>query len=167
MKIGLAYDLKDEVSSQCKADDALEEYDSVETIDGISTVKLGGGKQFLSNIVNTSVDFVFNISEGRGTFRSREAQVPCVLELLDIPYTGADPQCLAICLDKPLVKRIVRTEGIVTPEWQIVENNDSIKNIIWEKISFPLILKPAYEGSSKGIRFTSIVKNREETIKKV
>ena len=174
MKIGLAYDLKDEVSSQCKTDDALEEYDSIETIEGIagvlqslghSTVKLGGGRQFLHNISNTTVDFVFNISEGRGTFRSRDAQVPSILELLDIPYTGADPQCLAICLDKPLVKRIVKSYGIITPKWQIVESIESIRNIAWKDMSYPLILKPAYEGSSKGIRFTSIVNNKEETIK--
>jgi len=37
------------------------------------------------------VDIVFNIAEGRGTYRSREAQVPSILEMLDIPYVGFGP----------------------------------------------------------------------------
>ena len=110
MNIGLSYDLKEAVSlGKEQPEDALEEYDSSETVDalksaieakGHSVVKLGGGREFLKHILQEKVDFVFNISEGLGSYRSREAQVPSVLEMLDIPYSGADPQCLAVCLDK-------------------------------------------------------------------
>ena len=109
MKIGLSYDLKEEVTlDQEHPEDALEEYDSLETVDNIaasleylghSVVKLSGGRKFLTNILQSDVDFVFNISEGRGNYRSREAQIPAILEMLDIPYSGSDPQCLAISLD--------------------------------------------------------------------
>ena len=117
MIVGLAYDLKEKIAfEQDFPEDALEEYDSPETVDslarifklnGFSVVKLGGGKEFINNILSSQVDIVFNISEGLGNYRSREAQVPAVLEMLNVPYVGSDPLCLAVCLDKPLTKKIL------------------------------------------------------------
>ncbi len=74
---------------------------------GHEVVRLGGGREFLENVLASKVDFVFNIAEGRGTFRSREGQVPSILEMLGIPYTFSDPLTLGISLDKPLTKRMV------------------------------------------------------------
>lgn len=172
MKIGLAYDLKEDFRiSQSQAEDALEEYDSRETVEAIaaaltarghSVVKLGGGRTFLTNIQRESVDLVFNIAEGRGTGRSREAQVPCILEMLDIPYSGSDPQCLAICLDKPLTKKLVAMAGLPTPKWQMVTSREQLDIIDWDDFPFPAFLKPAYEGSSKGIRLGSRVRSIKE-----
>jgi D-alanine-D-alanine ligase len=162
MKIGLAYDLKEAVHSELDCpDDALEEYDSLETIEAIaaaiaaeghSVVRLGGGREFLTNILQNNVDFVFNIAEGLGNYRSREAQVPSILEMLETPYSGADPQCLAICLDKPLTKSLVAMAGVRTPQWQVLNNTEQLREIIWDDFPLPAFVKPAYEGSSKGIR---------------
>ena len=171
MRIGLSYDLKTSVNKHTGVDDALEEYDSPETIDvitnafqekGHSVIKLGGGPQLLENIRREQVDIVFNIAEGRGNYRSREAQVPSILEMLDIPYTGSDPECLSITLDKPLTKQLVAAEGIATPEWIVVSTKDELDRVDWGGFSFPAIVKPAFEGSSKGIRLTSIVNNIQE-----
>jgi D-alanine-D-alanine ligase len=167
MRIGLAYDLKETVPiEQGGSDDALEEYDSSETVElisealesrGHSVVRLGGGSVFLANIRNQDVDIVFNIAEGRGSYRSREAQIPSILEMLDIRYTGSDPQCLAICLDKPITKKLVAADGISTPKWLVITSGEELRQTSWEKLHFPAIIKPAYEGSSKGIRLTSLV----------
>ena len=168
MRIGLAYDLKTSVAGHQAVDDSLEEYDSPETVEiiagsfekkGHRVVKLGGGVQFLDNIRREEVDIVFNISEGRGSFRSREAQVPSVLEMLNIPYTGSDPLCLAVCLDKPLTKQLVAAAGIPTPRWLLVEDELERGRIDWQGFPFPAIVKPSFEGSSKGIRLTSLVEN--------
>jgi D-alanine-D-alanine ligase len=168
MRIGLSYDLKEAfLGSQGQPEDALEEYDSGETVEalkkaiesqGHSVVKLGGGKQFLQNILSEQVDFVFNISEGLGSYRSREAQVPSVLEMLDIPYSGADPQCLAVCLDKALTKKIVSWEGIKTPRWRTIGPAE-LASADWNSWSYPAFVKPVWEGSSKGIRLKSLVKD--------
>ncbi len=173
MKIGLAYDLKEAViSTPGCPEDALEEYDSPETVEAIATaletlehsvVKLGGGREFITNILQNNIDFAFNISEGLGNHRSREAQVPAVLEMLDIPYSGSDPQCLAICLDKPLTKRLVATAGIRTPRWQLVTDYRQLKEIPLDEFPLPAFVKPAYEGSSKGIRLGS----RAETVAQI
>ena len=166
MQIGLSYDLKEAIPrEQDCLDDAFEEYDSSETVElvsaalrakGHSVVRLGGGSQFLDNIRRERVDIVFNIAEGRGNYRSREAQVPSVLEMLNIPYTGSDPQCLATCLDKPVTKKLVAADGISTPRWLVIANEQELSQVAWGGFPFPAMIKPAYEGSSKGIRLTSL-----------
>jgi D-alanine-D-alanine ligase len=165
MRIGLSYDLKTEVEGRLAVDDALEEYDSPETLalisaalesEGHQVVRLGGGTLFLDNIRRETVDIVFNIAEGRGNYRSREAQVPAVLEMLDIPYTGSDPQTLTVCLDKPVTKKLVAAEGISTPRWLVINDKAELEQAPWEQFNFPVIVKPACEGSSKGIRLTSL-----------
>ncbi len=176
MRIGLSFDLKAAITEHRTVEDALEEYDSPETVAIISAaleagghqvVRLGGGAQFLDNIRGEPVDIVFNIAEGRGSYRSREAQVPAVLEMLDIPYTGSDPQCLAICLDKPVTKKLVALAGVTTPGWLLITNEQELERASWGNISFPVIIKPAYEGSSKGIRLTSLARNISEAEEEV
>jgi D-alanine-D-alanine ligase len=123
---------------------------------------LGGGRDFLSKILHNKVEFVFNIAEGRGTYRSREAQVPSILEMLNIPYSGSDPQCLTICLDKPLTKKLVASEGVSTPTWRVINDRQELREIDCCHFPFPAIVKPAYEGSSKGIRLTSLVEDAKQ-----
>jgi D-alanine-D-alanine ligase len=172
MRIGLSYDIKGSVRLQgTQPEDALEEYDSPETVNGIAaaieslghaTVRLGGGQEFLRQVVEERVDLVFNISEGLGTYRGREAQVPSVLEMLGIPYSGSDPLSLAVSLDKALTKRLVGIAGVTTPEWRCISNIEELEAQSWEGFPFPAFVKPAYEGSSKGIRLSSKVENEHD-----
>jgi D-alanine-D-alanine ligase len=171
MLIGLSYDLKEDMRAINNLEDSLEEYDTPETVEliagslrasGHTVIMLGGGRGFLDNIRLHKVDLVFNIAEGHGNYHSREAQVPAILEMLDIPYTGSDPLCLATCLDKPLAKKLVALERIPTPEWFLIESKDELKDIYWQGYRFPLIIKPAHEGSSKGIRLGSVVENSKQ-----
>lgn len=165
MKIGLAYDLKDDIETgQDIPEDALEEYDSLEVVNALSsslralghkTIKLGGGRQFLQKVLEAKADFVFNIAEGRGNLRSREAQVPAILEMLNIPYSGSDPQTLAITLDKPLTKQLVSAAGVPTPSWLLISSKEALRVLTDKDFPLPAFIKPAYEGSSKGIRLTS------------
>ena len=165
MRVGLAYDLKTTITGHHDVDDALEEYDSPETVEiitgalesrGYEVIKLGGGVQFLDNIRRVNVDIVFNIAEGRGNYRSREAQIPAILEMLDIPYTGSDPQCLSVSLDKAITKKLAASEGVITPKWLTVSDESEIVQTPWEQFRYPVIIKPGREGSSKGIRLTSL-----------
>jgi len=167
MRIGLAYDLKQDIEAgQDIAEDALEEYDSIKVVRAIAgclrvlghrTVYLGGGRKFLENILKARVDFVFNIAEGRGNLRSREAQVPAILEMLNIPYTGSDPLTLSVTLDKPLAKQIVGSAGVSTPPWVTVKSAGDVDKLSRKDMPLPAFVKPAFEGSSKGIRLTSRV----------
>ena len=172
MRIGLAFDLKTAVeAAPGLSDDGSEEYDSQETIDSLAselerlghqTVLLGGGQTFLQEIRANKVDLVFNIAEGRGCYRAREAQVPGVLEMLGIPYVGSDPLTLALCLDKPLTKQIALSGGVVTPRYQVIESIDDLLHFRDSDISFPVIVKPAFEGSSKGVHQHSRVDHLDQ-----
>jgi len=180
LRIGLAYDLKQSVPlGTGHPEDALEEYDSPETIAslaaaieslGHAVVKLGGGREFIKNVLREKVALVFNIAEGLGNYRSREAQVPAILEMLGIPYSGSDPQCLAICLDKPLTKKLVAMAGIPTPKWRVIENSQQLREIFWSDFPVPAFVKPAHEGSSMGISAGSKIEDASrlvETISKM
>ena len=177
MRIGLTYDLKERVPEpQGRPEDALEEYDSMETVEAIAkaiegrghaAVRLGGGRDFLNRILAEKVDLVFNIAEGLGNFRSREAQVPSVLEMLGVPYSGSDPLCLALTLEKPLAKRLVSFAGVATPKWMVIRDAAQLAEADWGVFPLPAFAKPAHEGSSKGIRVTSRLKSTPQIVEAV
>lgn len=169
MKIGLSYDIKEQAAhTRGLPDDAFEEYDSPETVEalaaairskGHTVLKLGGGSAFIQNVGREKPDLVFNIAEGLGNYRSREAQVPSVLEMLDIPYSGSDPLTLAVCLEKGLTKQLVAAAGVATPKWCVINSLSELEGTDWGKFPFPAFAKPAHEGSSKGIRNASRVED--------
>lgn len=103
-------------------------------------------------------DIVFNIAEGlRGP--SREAQVPAMLEMLDIPYTGSDPLTLGICLDKSRAKEILSYYKIPTAPFVVIHTMDELRT---SSLPLPAIVKPLHEGSSKGIFNASVVRTKAE-----
>lgn len=173
MRIGITYDLKNDGSSNGLVragapDDLQEEFDSPVTIEAIASVlrglghdvvKLGDGRELLERLLADPPDFVFNFAEGQGVGRSREARVPAVLEMLGIPYTGSDPLTLAVTLDKASAKRLVRPE--VSVPWDVLIPADEDPRPLLDSLagscSFPVIVKPAWEGSSKGIRNKCLV----------
>ena len=163
MNIGIAYDLKSDFEQPRPGDgpdDALEEYDSPVTVDAIERVlaslghrvtRLGGGRQFITAVLETPPDLVFNIAEGRGS-RSREAHVPAVCEMLGIDCTHSDPLTMALALDKAMAKRVVASAGVATPRFAVVERASDLDAL---DLEYPLFAKPLFEGSSMGIRRNS------------
>jgi len=171
MKIGITYNLREEVNTsryvEGSSDDAYEEFDSSSTVEAIGkvlsghghqVVDIGFGREALERLLSEKIDFVFNIAEGYFG-RSREAHIPAILEMLGIPYSGPDPLTASMTLDKVTAKRVAAQAGVMTPShmifwpWQEVD---------YRKMKFPLILKPAWEGSSKGIRHSSRIQNPDE-----
>ncbi|MFC2094277.1 ATP-grasp domain-containing protein [Bacteroidota bacterium] len=103
-------------------------------------------------------DIVFNIAEGFNNL-SRESQIPAMLDMLNIPYTGSDALTLGICLDKARTKEILSYYKIPNANFIIVDKNKPLSN---HSIEFPSIVKPVSEGSSKGIFNSSIARNYDE-----
>jgi len=103
-------------------------------------------------------DIVFNIAEGFYGV-SREAQIPAILEMLQIPYTGSDPLTLGICLDKSRVKEILSFYSIPTSEFVVISSLSEINTV---PNTFPKIVKPLHEGSSKGIYNSSVVSSHHK-----
>ena len=107
-------------------------------------------------------DLVFNIAEGlHGA--SREAQIPAMLDMLGIPYTGSDPVTLGICLDKRRTKEILSCHRIATPRFAVVSSLSDIP----ARLRYPLIVKPTLEGSSKGVTDKALVHDRKALVRQV
>ena len=160
MRVGLTYDLRSEYLEMGYGKEETAELDKEDTIDAIEgePKALGYETERIGNLFSLTKllargktwDIVFNIAEGfKG--RNRESQVPAMLELLDIPYTGSDPATLSLALDKALAKKIVRQHGILTPDFFIMNTG---KERLPKDLAFPLIVKPVAEGSSKGVHAT-------------
>jgi len=101
------------------------------------------------------IDAVLNLcDEGLGNEASKELHVPALLEALNIPYSGGDPQCLAYCYDKSLVRGIASEMDIPVPEAFIVSPEQV--TFISLPIAFPVIVKPNFGDSSIGITAGSV-----------
>ncbi|MBU0502315.1 MAG: ATP-grasp domain-containing protein, partial [Candidatus Margulisbacteria bacterium] len=96
--------------------------------------------------------------------RSREAHIPALLEMLHVPHSGPDPFTAALSLDKISAKKLAAYAGATTPAHYVVLPD---KEINLQVVRFPVIVKPAYEGSSIGIRQDSKVFNLPELEKKI
>jgi D-alanine-D-alanine ligase len=169
MRIGITYNLKDGLTPDAILDsESVEEFDTPQTIDaicgifeknGYEAVKLGGGINIIEKIKKERVDFVFNIAEGRFG-RNRESHIPSILEMLEIPYSGSDPLTLGLTLDKIMTKKIAAQTGIPTAKYKVVKKIEDLTNID-KRLCYPLITKPAWEGSSKGIYNSSKVSDKD------
>jgi D-alanine-D-alanine ligase len=181
MRIGIAFDLKPQSPPPPGApDDFFEEFDSPTTVRAIGevlrrrghqVVELGNGRPLLEALLSNPPDIVFNIAEGQGTSRSREARVPAVCEMLGIPYTGSDPLTLAVALDKDVCRRMVEDADVLVPEGMVIsfphEHYDGdfaeFPGLVQESgLQLPLIAKPVCEGSSKGIRSKCLIEKHED-----
>lgn len=185
MKIALVYNvrhLKPSLTNKKAQEEA--EFDSQETIDGIKKALEKKGHQVF--LVETTVqaygklkklkgkiDIVFNYSEGVAG-QDREAQIPAMLESLQIPYTGSRPLTSAILLDKARTKETMAFNKLPTSPWKLIRNTDLRKNSLDKLVKtalknnglkFPIFVKPNLEGSSKGIFNDSVVSDFKSLLK--
>ena len=181
MRIGIAYTLKPADPHPAGApDDLNEEFDSPATIRAIgdairqmghTPVELGDGRDLLHKLLADPPDLVFNLAEGLGTSRNREARVPAVCEMLGIPHTGSDVLTLALCLDKDMCRRVVQDADVHVPDGILITfekggydgDYHEFPGLVSETgLSVPLIAKPVCEGSSKGIRSKCLIDKLED-----
>jgi len=173
-RIGFTYDLKTDYSPQAGlAEDALAELDREETIAAVVSAFSSGGhevkrighvRNLLAQIDGLGVDIVFNICEGL-VGRNRESEVPAVLDLYKIPFVGSDALTLGLTLDKVMAKKAFLADGVPTPKYFVADAKTKLTNM--DSMKFPFIVKPRYEGSSKGISESSIVSDKKALKKQV
>ncbi len=152
-------------SDEPPPNDAFAECDSDETISAVAAalrtrhevIPFEADQDAYLRLRETRPDLVFNISE-RLTGPNREAHIPTLCEILELPCTGSDPLTLSLCLDKSRAKEILSYHGVPNPEFWIVEPGASVP----VGIKLPAIVKPLFEGSSKGIKNNSFVATAEE-----
>ena len=157
--------------SDDRSDDRYAEWDTPETIEAVRAALaevhrvtlIEADENFYDAVRHARPDIVFNIAEGLNGV-SREAQVPAMLDMLRIPYSGSDPLTLALCLDKSRTKEILSHYRVPTARFRVVDSMTEIGGI---GLGFPMMVKPLHEGSSKGIFDSSLVRDQKELAKAV
>jgi len=99
-------------------------------------------------------DLVLNLCESVGGDARGEMAIPCLLDLLGVPYSGSGPLALGLALHKDKAKELLVGRGVPTPPFQIVERLSSLEELT---LPFPLIVKPSREDASVGVDFDSVV----------
>ncbi|WP_437781916.1 D-alanine--D-alanine ligase family protein [Sorangium sp. So ce1097] len=155
MRIALTHNLKITGSAE------EAEFDSPETIAAIAgaleragheveRIEVSGpASRVLARLEALQPDLIFNTAEGHKG-KTREAFYPSLFDELGIPYTGSDAYALNVALDKSLTKRVLASYGVATPRARLV-NRTTLDSGALDDVSFPVIVKPNFEGSSKGI----------------
>ena len=168
-KVAVLANIKDEKVAKPEGvpPDAFADFDHVETIDAIraaletdghQTVFIQADADLPYSLRDEKPDICFNIAEGLGG-DAREAQIPALLEMLKIPYTGSRVLTNAISLDKTLTKRIWRDRRLpVAPFQEFSLADEPLRS----DLEFPLFVKPAREGTGMGVDMNAIVNNEKE-----
>ncbi|MFX1482213.1 MAG: ATP-grasp domain-containing protein [Promethearchaeota archaeon] len=148
------------------------EYDPPHTIEmikhgiesaGHEYIFIEADENILETLKATKPDIVFNRSEGvRG--ESRESHIPAILEMIGIPYVGANVLSSAVCLNKGWTKKFLAFHNILTPQFNILSNIRQVNKL---EFKYPAILKPNEEGSSVGINEDNVVGERKQLVKKL
>ena len=165
-RIGFTFDLRSDYLEAGYTEEETAEFDNEETIEAIASSlrrlgfdveRIGHARRLTERLVaGDRWDLVFNIAEGvRG--RSREAQVPAILEAYDIPYVFSDPLTSAATLDKAVAKRLVRDAGVPTAGFAVLETDGDADAA---HVLFPAFVKPLAEGTGKGCGEISRVETR-------
>ena len=178
MKIAFTHNLR-----LTNAEDEAE-FDTVETVDAIASALSASGHEvekievsgpashLAARLEAFAPDLIFNTAEGRRG-RAREAFYPGLFEELGFPYTGSDAWVLTVTLDKQLTKSHLSATGIDSPRGRLVMPRDLLPGAAGGSIgsagagdslgiSFPAIVKPNYEGSSKGIGDDAVARDPKQ-----
>jgi len=167
-KIAVLANIKDDnqVKPEGVPPDAFADFDHIETIDhirralesdGHSTLFLPADRGLPCALQDEKPDICFNIAEGLGG-DAREAQVPALLEMLGIPYTGSRVLSNGISLDKTLTKRIWRDRRLPVAPFQEFNLGDEP---LRPELKYPLFVKPAREGTGMGVDAKAIVSDEK------
>ena len=114
---------------------------------GVDVVAIDVGDDLLDRLQNEKIDRAFIILHGRG---GEDGSMQGLLECLGIPYTGSGILASALAMDKLRTKQVWQSLGIPTPRHAVLASESDCLQASTE-LGFPLIVKPAHEGSSIGM----------------
>ncbi|MDH1144597.1 D-alanine--D-alanine ligase [Pseudomonas mosselii] len=114
---------------------------------GVDVVAIDVGDDLLTRLQSEKIDRAFIILHGRG---GEDGSMQGLLECLGIPYTGSGILASALAMDKLRTKQVWQSLGIPTPRHAVLASEQDCVAASAE-LGFPLIVKPAHEGSSIGM----------------
>src|SRR3974390_1284103 len=109
-------------------------------------------------------DVVFTLCETFLPTGAHEPNIPALLELMKVPYTGAGPDALMLCKDKALAKQLLAYHKVRVARFCVSSRERPLKRL--GKFTYPAFVKPIGEESSDGIAKASLAKNENEAIER-
>jgi len=109
-------------------------------------------------------DVVFNLTESFHSNRAHEPNIPALLELMKVRYTGAKADGLILCKDKVLAKKVLLYHRVRVPHFVISPQSRPLKRL--RRFIFPAFVKPIGEESSDGIAKASFARSAEEALER-
>ena len=122
----------------------------VETV-GLHGDKVEGVFDVLAKLRDSPPDLVFNLCESMAGDPRNEPTFAGLLDLFEIPYTGADLLALASCLHKRRTKDILIGAGVATPPYRFLPDAASLEDPALDALDYPWFLKLGHEDASIGI----------------
>jgi D-alanine-D-alanine ligase len=119
-------------------------------------------KDIVDRIYGFAPDVVFNLCESFRCERVHEPNIPALLDLLKVPYTGAGPDGIMLCQDKALAKKLLSFHGVRVANFVVSHRDRPLRSL--KNFSYPAFVKPIAEESSDGISKASFAKGEEETL---
>ncbi len=113
---------------------------------GVDAHGIDVGREVLSQLSVGGYQRVFNILHGRG---GEDGVIQGALEILGLPYTGSGVMGSAIAMDKYRTKLLLQSLGLPTPGFALIRSESDCQAA--QALGFPLMVKPALEGSSIGM----------------
>ncbi len=117
----------------------------------------GSRLEFVDLLARMQPDLVINLCESMAADSRGEMIVPCLLDMLGLPFTGSPALSLGLALHKDKAKELLRARGVSTPGFARVERLEDVGTV---DLPFPLIVKPSREDASVGISNDSVVHDR-------
>ncbi|MGH4123054.1 MAG: D-alanine--D-alanine ligase [Clostridium sp.] len=111
----------------------------------IVPILINSKEEFIDSV--KSLQFAFIALHGRF---GEDGSIQAILESLGVPFSGCGVLASALCMDKNISKKLLVSEGIKTPKWIIVKDENKIDYSLVENIGYPIIVKPNSGGSSIG-----------------
>ena len=150
LKGGRSLERQVSLKSGARVEDALDRL-------GHDVVGIDVGPDLVERLSSTRPDLAFVALHGRD---GEDGTVQELLEVLDIPYTGSKVSACVRAADKVLAKHAMRDAGIPTPDFfafseAAFESLGAARGLpaIEERLRFPIVVKPAVQGSALGIKF--------------
>ena len=109
-------------------------------------------------------DVVFNLSESFHQNRAHEPNIPALLELMKVRYTGSGPDALLLCKDKAITKKVLAYHRVRVPGFVVSHRQSPLRRL--KRFKFPAFVKPRYEESSDGISKASFARDEREAIER-
>ena len=109
-------------------------------------------------------DVVFNLSESFHHNRANEPNIPALLELMKVRYTGSGPDALLLCKDKAITKKVLAYHHVRVPGFVVSHRQSPLRRL--QRFKFPAFVKPRYEESSDGISKASFARDEREAIER-